>query len=434
VILKETTKLDDRDRAVLAEFSRNQTREGEGSLGGGDKKLHIDKERIDLDRKLSLDLAEMRRNDSGIRGGPKAAYLGELKFLFPDMVARGLVVPFGAYYEHYRRAQITLPRELAKAGIAKAGTPLHAFVEKTYAKFFGELIPAGTAENELRAWIEPRLTVIRTSIEAAPISKKLEDSIRNRLAKQGLLRADDPTRTTGVFIRSDTNVEDLDEFNGAGLNLTLFDRHALDDVFSGLKQVWASPFTYRSFSWRQALIDDPLWVLPSVVILESISTEKSGVLVTIDVDRGDTDSMLIATSEGVGGAVDGSPAETLIVSPKGMELVTMFKSPWRRMLQPEGGSAIVPSTRSEYVLSDSEIASLTSTAREITAKISPAMDDLGRPRPWDIEFGFADGRLWLFQVRPFLGSESMQNLPSLAAYDPEAPSANRTLSLAAPIE
>jgi phosphoenolpyruvate synthase/pyruvate phosphate dikinase len=236
-----------------------------------------------------------------------------------------------------------------------------------------------------------------------------------------------------VFIRSDTNVEDLDDFNGAGLNLTLFDRRALDDVFSGLKEVWASPFTYRSFSWRQALIDEPLWVLPSVVILESIPTEKSGVLVTLDVDRGDTDSMLIATSEGVGGAVDGSPAETLVHSPDGVELVTMFKSPWRRLLQPEGGSAIVSSTRSEYVLSDSEITDLTRTAGVIKTKISATKDDEGRPRPWDIEYGFADGKLWLFQVRPFLGNESMQNIPALAAYEPKTKKSNRTLSLDDPV-
>ena len=139
---------------------------------------------------------------------------------------------------------------------------------------------------ELREWIEPRLTVMRASIEAEPISGEAE-GFDSRPAREAAVcsQKGDPTQTTGVFIRSDTNVEDLDDFNGAGLNLTLFDRRALDDVFAGLKEVWASPFTYRSFSWRQALIDEPLWVLPSVVILESIPTEKSGVLVTIDVDR-----------------------------------------------------------------------------------------------------------------------------------------------------
>jgi hypothetical protein len=433
VIMKEAAAMDERDRAVLAEFNRNQTRAGDGDLGGGGKKLHIDKDRIDLSMKLSIDLSDMRRNDSGIRGGPKAAYLGELKHLFPDKVARGIVVPFGAYHEHFSRARVTIPEDLASAALAEPGEPLHAFAERTYAKFFGELMPGGTSETELREWIEPRLAVMRASIEAEPISKELQASIRKGLAEHGLLLQDDPERTTGVFIRSDTNVEDLDDFNGAGLNLTLFDRRGLADVFSGLKEVWASPFTYRSFSWRQALIDEPLWVLPSVVILESIPTEKSGVLVTIDVERGDTDSMLIATSEGVGGAVDGSPAETLVYSPAGVELVTMFKSPWRRLLQPEGGSAVVASTRSEYVLSDSEIRDLASTAGAIKQKISPSKDDEGRPRPWDIEYGFADGKLWLFQVRPFLGNESMQNIPALAAYEPEARTSDRILSLSEPL-
>ena len=43
-------------------------------------------------------------------------------------------------------------------------------------------------------------------------------------------------------MRSDTNVEDLDNFNGAGLNLTIFNLKSLDDIYEGLKEVWASPF------------------------------------------------------------------------------------------------------------------------------------------------------------------------------------------------
>ena len=65
------------------------------------------------------------------------------------------------------------------------------------------------------------------------------------------------------------------------MNLTLFNRRALADVYAGLKEVWASPFAYRSFSWRQTLIDEPLWVLPSVVILESVPSEKSGAPSTV---------------------------------------------------------------------------------------------------------------------------------------------------------
>src|SRR4029077_8344444 len=165
------------------------------------------------------------------------------------------------------------------------------------------------SERELAAWITPRLEVIQYSIRKAPLSAELRDGIRTELDRVGLLTGPDKRDTVGCFVRSDTNVEDLDNFNGAGLNLTLFNLKSLDDISEGIKEVWASPFSYRSFSWRQTLIDQPLWVLPSVVLLEAVSSQKSGVLVTGDPETSDRAKMLVATSEGVGGAVDGTPTE-----------------------------------------------------------------------------------------------------------------------------
>jgi phosphoenolpyruvate synthase/pyruvate phosphate dikinase len=302
-------------------------------------------------------------------------------------------------------------------------------VKRTYASFFDEMIAAAKDERELAAWIRPRLDVIRHSIETHPLSRELREGILAELDRQGLLLADDPTQTVGLFVRSDTNVEDLESFNGAGLNLTLFNCRSVEDVYAALKQVWASPFTYRSFSWRQTLIDEPVWVLPSVVILESVPAEKSGVLVSADLDGTDHTKMLVATSEGVGGAVDGTPAETLVWSPAGVELVTMFKSPYRRLLRPEGGSEIVPATGSETVLSRAELEELVATAARIRDEFEPSLDPTGQPRPWDIEFGFADGKLWLFQTRPFIGNESLDNIPALAGYDPPASGAEERVSL-----
>ena len=291
------------------------------------------------------------------------------------------------------------------------------------------MMASGADERELSAWIEPRLAVIRHSIESRSLSPALESGIRTELARQGLLRKDDPTQTLGLFVRSDTNVEDLESFNGAGLNLTLFNLRSLDDVYSGLKQVWASPFTYRSFSWRQTLIDEPLWVLPSVVILESVPTEKSGVLVTADLDGKERRKMLIATSEGVGGAVDGTPAETLVWSRDEVELVAMFKSPYRRLLLPSGGSRVVESTGSERVLSDAELSDLVSAAARIRDDMAAEKDSSGQPRPWDVEFGFADGKLWLFQARAFLGAESLAHVPAVARYEVSAKDDEQRVSL-----
>ena len=414
VILKEVSAMTAQDHAVYDDFTRNEHRAADGSLGGGGPRLHIDRTKVDLTKNMPIDLTEVRRSDSGHFCGPKAAYLGELKHLFPDHVARGIVVPFGAYRDHYQRALAIVPDKLKSLGLAKPGERLEDFVQRTYHEFFDVMVAAGKSEKELSAWIQPRLDVIRNSIRQTPLSPDLERAIRDGLERDGLLLPSDKTQSVGCYVRSDTNVEDLDNFNGAGLNLTVFNRKSLADIYSGLREVWASPFEFRSFSWRQTLIDDPIWVLSSVVILESVANDKSGVLVTADVNSGDQKQMTVATSEGPSGAVDGTSAETLLWSPDRVELVTMFKSPWKNMLLPTGGSTIVPSSGKEFVLDPDELKQIIGAGQTITAKLDPVKDPAGKPRPWDIEFGFKQGKLWLFQCRPFLGNDELKNIPALA--------------------
>jgi len=323
------------------------------------------------------------------------------------------------YLKKRKNARVMVPGNLAGKHIAQPGQPLDDFARQTYAEFFGKMIPAGTSDARLAAWIKPRLAVIRYSIEHNRLSPELKKAIRDDLAGLGLLKKDDPSQTVGLFVRSDTNVEDQPNFNGAGLNLTIFNLGSLDDIYQGLKKVWASPFTYRSFSWRQTLIDKPLWVLPSVVLLETIPSEASGVLITADINTGDQTKMLLGTSEGVGGAVDGTPTETLLWSPKGIKLITTFKSPWRRLIIPGSGTKIVPSTGREYVLSPEEIKAITDAGLKIRKNFKPVLDKNGKPRAWDIEYGFAKGKLWLFQCRPFIGNEDFSNVPALAGLDKE---------------
>lgn len=307
VYIKDAALMTEQDRSIYAEYNRNTDRASDGSLRGGTTKLDIDHERLDL--------------------SAKAAYLGELKRLFPESVSRGLVLPFGVYYAHYQQAKVSVPETLQQHELAQIGAPLPDFVEQTYQTFFEEMIPKETSEKELRVWIEPRLAVIRASILENPLSAELEQAIANMLDEQGLLHSEDKSQTVGCFVRNDTNVEDLENFNGAGLNLTLFNLRSLQEIYDGVREVWASPFTYRSFSWRQPLIDEPLWVLPSVVILESVPSEKSAVLITADIFNGEPNKMVVATSEGVRGAVDGTPAETVLWSPESVELVTSSSSP-----------------------------------------------------------------------------------------------------------
>ena len=56
-------------------------------------------------------------------------------------------------------------------------------------------------------------------------------------------RSSDADFNGGVFVRSDTNVEDLPGFTGAGLNLTVFNVVGFDNIVKAISEVWASPYT-----------------------------------------------------------------------------------------------------------------------------------------------------------------------------------------------
>ena len=83
-------------------------------------------------------------------------------------------------------------------------------------------------------------------------------------------------------------------------------------------------------------------------------------------------------------------------SPDDIELVTMFKSPTRRLLQADGGVEDVASTGSEQVLSFNEIDALAAAAKKIEDSLEPTKNSAGQNRPWDIEYGFADNKAVAF--------------------------------------
>ena len=420
IILKEAGKMDQVDKLILAEYEKNIKRTNDADIKGQSSKLAIDAERLNLKEIKVLGLDDLRRKDSGVVCGPKAAFLGELKYHFPQNVARGVVIPFGIYNAHFQKARVVLPKKLKGKGIAKAGEPLAGFVRRTYDTFFNQLLKDHKmSSDQLAQWIGPRLDVIRYSIGKISLDPSFVNDLREALAAEGLFAGPEKERLRGVFVRSDTNVEDMPNFNGAGLNLTIFNLMAFQDVLKGVKRVWASPFTYRSFSWRQTVISDPNLVFPSIVVLESVPSEKSGVLITADVDTGDPTKMTIATAEGVGGTVDGSPAETLLYSPNEIVLLNQFKSTTRRMLilEGKGGSQMVPATGAERVLTEKELSALVASAEKIKREFTPEKGANGDLLPWDIEYGFKGGKLYLFQTRPFVGNSDLRNLPALAALD-----------------
>ena len=75
------------------------------------------------------------------------------------------------------------------------------------------------------------------------------------------------------------------------------------------------------------------------------------------------------------------------------------------------------SVLAERALKPDEIDALITLAVELPRRFPAIVDANGVATPADIEFGFLDGRLMLFQIRPFLESASAQSSAYLKELD-----------------
>ena len=348
--------------------------------------INPDLAKLDLSVQSFLLLDELRATDSGKTVGPKAAKLGELRHHYPGAVADGVAIPFGVF----KTTVLDKPYKDSGKSVFEWMVAEYDHIQK---------MPVDSADRH------GYTNRFREELYQLIAHAKLDSNFRKQL-RETMARAFGPGDDYGVFVRSDTNVEDLAGFTGAGLNLTLPNVVGVDNVIDAIPKVWASPFTARAFAWRQSHMAQPEHVYPAVLLLRSVPNDKSGVMVTQDIDSGDTAILSVAVNEGVGGAVDGQSAESIRIDTRdgSVRVLAMATAPWRRNPNPAGGVDKLPASGSDTVLQPDEIKQLIVFAKELPEKFPPITDDAGNPAPADIEFGFLDGKLHLFQLRPFLES------------------------------
>lgn len=363
--------------------------------------LHVDLHKLQLNETRLYRLDELRATDSGRVVGPKAAKLGELMHQFPGHVSPGLAIPFGVYRTLLQQPVSATERISMQQWLGQQYRAL-AQIRDTDLKRY---------ETELAR----TLRFVREWFDAVPLPDGFEAKLRKKMEQ-----AFGAEGSYGVFVRSDTNVEDLPNFSGAGLNLTEPNVVGFETTMAAIRRVWASPFTERAFAWRQGLMDKPEHVYASVLLQKGVPAEKSGVLVTQDIDTGDRSVYTVVVNEGVGGGVDGQLAETLKVSMRSgsVRRISTATATERRELRATGGVELVPVTRSDALLSEAEIELLTELTRLVPKRVPEFASSRGKTPPAaDIEFGFYDGKLWLFQIRPLVESTGANRHGYLNALD-----------------
>ena len=371
---------------------------GEESQAGAGTLIKPDLAKLDLTQKQFLRLSTLRADDSGRTVGPKAAKLGELFHHYPDAVAEGLTIPFGIF------------RELLDQPYRDTGESVYDWMVRNYRRL-GAMTEGSTQRAE-------QTELFRAQLYEWIVSADAGEAFRTQL-RRALRDAFGEDKTYGVFVRSDTNVEDLPGFTGAGLNLTVPNVVGEDAILAAIPRVWASPFTARAFSWRQSHMDQPEHVYPAVLLMRSVPADKSGVLVTQEIDTGEQHWLSVAINEGVGGAVDGQAAESLRINTETGEtrLMAQATAPFRRQVSLRGGVDKIAVSGADEVLTPGNIARLVEFANELPQRFPRIVDAAGDRAPADIEFGFLDDKLMLFQIRPFLESATARSSSFLKSLD-----------------
>ncbi len=330
---------------------------------------------VDENSKDLFDLKELSSEDSGKISGPKSANLASLKKMFPEMVSDGFVVSFA-----------TIKKLFQANGILDLLIKLNDISD----------------ENE----IKKALSIIRSKIALMRIPFPLEQAIKEKAYE--LL---DQNNGSGLFVRSDTNVEDLAKFSSAGLNLTTPNVINPDLIIKTIKDVWASPWTERAYTWRKKYVKNPEAILPSALIMQSVNSHKAGVIVTKNLDTQDLDGIYISIMEGLGfKVVDGlEKAEEWVINLKlenlYEDLISGASATTKFILDnANGGMKEVPTEidlDNEFILTDQNAIDLYEVSQKIKASFGEHKD------VWDIEFGILEsGEVKLFQTRPFIENMS----------------------------
>ncbi len=392
VVMKPYDQMINEEKALFEQKKRDEN------------KINVPMDKLDVSQADIMNLNEINAKHSGGICGPKAANLGQLKMMFPDNVVDGIVIPFGIFKKH-------LEQQIPGKNISywEYLNNIFSVADEMYNK--------GKNETEVEDYTLKELEYLRNLIKQIKLIPEFIDSLEN--AFKSVFNCN--LGEIPVFLRSDTNMEDLKDFTGAGLNLTLFNVVSSERILQGIKDVWASPYTERSYKWRQYFLLNPENVFPSILIIPTVNVDYSGVMITKGIITGDEKDLSIAFSRGAGGAVEGQAAESYILKHDGRcILLSPAREQFYNYLPVTGGIEKKKTSFESPILNSENITALRQIAEEIKIKLleAPGIETIG---PFDIELGFKDNKLWLFQVRPFVENKNAAGSAYLESINPAVP-------------
>ncbi|NOZ04973.1 MAG: hypothetical protein GXP41_01285 [Chloroflexi bacterium] len=221
------------------------------------------------------------------------------------------------------------------------------------------------------------LADLRAQITQAPIPESIVALVRQayrELPARLPDRAGHVGTALPVAVRSSATAEDLPSASFAGQQDTFLNVTGLDDILQHIQACWASAWSDRAVQYRQtqSLAD----VSVAVVVQAMVPCRAAGVAFSLDPLNG-AESVTIEAVEGLGDRLMSGSAE-----------------PVRYRVSRQGTTTAEP--RESTILSPRQVQHLAKTVRQLEAHFG---------QPQDVEWGYVDDTLYLFQSRPITVQE-----------------------------
>jgi pyruvate,water dikinase len=207
------------------------------------------------------------------------------------------------------------------------------------------------------------------AVRAAFAAVEVPDDVRREVLDAHALLGDGP-----VAVRSSATAEDLPGAAFAGQQDTYLDVVGPDALLDAVRRCWGSLWTERAIAYRARRDVDPAGVRIAVVVQRMVPAAFAGVLFTADPVTGERGRVVVEAGRGLGEAV-----------------VSGLVTPDHYVLGADGRVSARRSAQGHEELPDAALAELAALGRRVAAHFG---------RPQDVEWAWADGRVWLLQARP----------------------------------
>ncbi|SMC88194.1 rifamycin-inactivating phosphotransferase [Sporomusa malonica] len=244
---------------------------------------------------------------------------------------------------------------------------------------------------------------IRTHLESLDIPAHIEQEFVQAWKLTGSQHA--------YAVRSSATAEDLPGASFAGQQDTYLNIKGESELLFHVRKCWASLFTDRAIAYRAKNGFDHRKVLLSVVVQRMVFPEVSGIMFTADPVTGNRKVVSIDAAFGLGEALVSGLVNADLYKVRAGRIVKRQVAAKKLAIYPlaDGGTEereILPQQQSKQALADEAILALARVGRLIEGHFG---------RPQDIEWGYADGKIYIVQSRPIT---TLYPLPELGDATP----------------